>query len=53
MELASQDTVSGLDRDFGAMAVKRGLFAWGLPQLTMREKAFVFVAAERPLTETP
>jgi alkylhydroperoxidase/carboxymuconolactone decarboxylase family protein YurZ len=46
MKLASQDTIVALDADFGAMAVKRGRFAWGLPQLSMREKAFVFVAAD-------
>ncbi|MEV0234079.1 carboxymuconolactone decarboxylase family protein [Nonomuraea sp. NPDC050786] len=46
MKLASQDTVTSLDADFGAMAIKRGRYAWGLPELTMREKAFVFVAAD-------
>ncbi|MEV1004957.1 carboxymuconolactone decarboxylase family protein [Nonomuraea sp. NPDC050202] len=46
MKLASQDSIASLDADFGAMAVKRGRYAWGLPQLSMREKAFVFVAAD-------
>ncbi|SPL88324.1 unnamed protein product [[Actinomadura] parvosata subsp. kistnae] len=46
MKLASQDAIQALDADFAAMAVKRGHYAWGLPQLSMREKAFVFVAAD-------
>jgi len=46
MKLASQDAVVALDEDFGKMAVRVGRHAWGLPELTMREKAFVFVAAD-------
>ncbi|TMR42425.1 dehydrogenase [Actinomadura geliboluensis] len=46
MKLAAQDKITALDADFGAMAVKRGRYAWGLPDLTMREKAIVFVAAD-------
>ncbi|HET8684568.1 MAG TPA: carboxymuconolactone decarboxylase family protein [Micromonosporaceae bacterium] len=46
MKLASQDAVVALDEDFGKMAVQAGRHAWGLPELTMREKAFVFVAAD-------
>ncbi|MEO3892254.1 carboxymuconolactone decarboxylase family protein [Nonomuraea sp. B5E05] len=46
MKLASQNAITSLDPDFGDMAVKRGRFAWGLQQLTMREKAFVFIAAD-------
>lgn len=46
MKLDSQDMIVALDADFGAMAVKRGRYAWGMPELSMREKAFVFVAAD-------
>jgi alkylhydroperoxidase/carboxymuconolactone decarboxylase family protein YurZ len=46
MKLASQDAVAALDPDFGQMAVHIGRHAWGLPDLTMREKTFVFVAAD-------
>lgn len=46
MKLASQDAVTALDPDFGRMAVHIGRHAWGIPQLTMREKAFAFVAAD-------
>jgi 4-carboxymuconolactone decarboxylase len=46
MKLASQDSVLALDADFGEMAVSIGRHAWGLQALTMREKAFVFVAAD-------
>lgn len=46
MKLASQDAVTAVDTDFGQMAVEIGQHAWGLPQLSMREKAFVFIAAD-------
>jgi 4-carboxymuconolactone decarboxylase len=46
MKLANQDQVTALDPEFGRMAVEVGKHAWSLPQLTMREKAFVFLAAD-------
>jgi 4-carboxymuconolactone decarboxylase len=46
VKLTSQDTVAKTDADFGAMAIQIGRHAWGLPQLTMREKAFIFIAAD-------
>lgn len=46
MKLAQQDDVAALDADFGAMAMAVGRHAWELPTLTMREKAFVFLAAD-------
>lgn len=46
MKLQSQDAMVALDADFGQMAIHVGSHAWGLPQLNMREKAFVFVAAD-------
>lgn len=46
MKLTNQSTVTAMDADFGAMAVKVGQHAWGLAALTMREKAFVFLAAD-------
>jgi len=46
MELANQDQVEGLDPKFGAMAAEMGNRAWGLPGLTMREKTFLFIAAD-------
>lgn len=46
MKLASQEAVVALDADFGRMGVHVGRHAWGIPALTMREKTFVFVAAD-------
>jgi len=46
MKLVNQDQVEALDPAFGRMATQMGQQAWSLPQLTMREKAFVFVAAD-------
>ncbi|OBF17775.1 hypothetical protein A5725_23170 [Mycobacterium kubicae] len=46
MKLTNQDAVADLDADFATMAVEVGQQAWGLPELTMREKAFVFLAAD-------
>lgn len=46
MKLANQDQVVALDPAFGRMAIEVGMHAWSLPQLTMREKAFVFLAAD-------
>jgi 4-carboxymuconolactone decarboxylase len=46
MELANQDQVEGLDPKFGAMAAEMGNRAWGLPGLTIREKTFLFIAAD-------
>jgi 4-carboxymuconolactone decarboxylase len=46
MKLANQDQVQALDPAFGKMATAVGQHAWSLPQLTMREKAFVFMAAD-------
>jgi 4-carboxymuconolactone decarboxylase len=46
MKLANQDQVAALDPEFGRMAAEVGMHAWSLPQLTMREKAFVFLVAD-------
>jgi 4-carboxymuconolactone decarboxylase len=46
MKLANEDQVMALDPEFGRMAAEVGVHAWSLPQLTMREKAFVFLAAD-------
>jgi 4-carboxymuconolactone decarboxylase len=46
MKLANQDQVAALDPEFGRMAAEVGMHAWSLPQLTMREKTFVFLAAD-------
>jgi 4-carboxymuconolactone decarboxylase len=46
MMLSHQEQVQALDLAFGRMATEVGLHAWSLPQLTMREKAFVFLAAD-------
>jgi 4-carboxymuconolactone decarboxylase len=46
MKLANQDVIAAMDTDFAQMAVTVGQHAWGLPQLTMREKAFAFLAAD-------
>ena len=46
MTLANQDQVQALDPEFGRMATEVGMHAWSLAQLTMREKAFVFLAAD-------
>jgi hypothetical protein len=41
-----QEQVQALDPAFGRMATEVGLHAWSLPQLTMRETTFVFLAAD-------
>jgi len=46
MKLANQDQVAALDGEFGRMAAEVGMHRWSLPQLTMREKTFVFLAAD-------
>lgn len=46
MKLANQDQLQALDPEFGRMATEVGAHAWSLPQLTMREKTFVFLAAD-------
>jgi NAD(P)-dependent dehydrogenase (short-subunit alcohol dehydrogenase family) len=46
MNLANQEQVAALDPEFGRMAAEVGMHAWSLPQLTMREKTFVFLAAD-------
>jgi 4-carboxymuconolactone decarboxylase len=46
MKLTNQDAIATLDSDFATMAVEVGRHAWGLSELTMREKAFVFLAAD-------
>jgi 4-carboxymuconolactone decarboxylase len=46
MKLANQDQVTALDPAFGRMAAEVGTHAWSLPQLTMREKTFAFLAAD-------
>jgi alkylhydroperoxidase/carboxymuconolactone decarboxylase family protein YurZ len=46
MKLTNQDTVVAMDADFGEMAVQVGQHAWGIADLTMRERAFVFIAAD-------
>ena len=46
MKLANQDQVMSLDPEFGRMATEVGMHAWSLEALTMREKAFVFLAAD-------
>jgi 4-carboxymuconolactone decarboxylase len=46
VKLANQDQVEALDPVFGRMATEVGRHAWSLPALTMREKAFVFLAAD-------
>lgn len=46
MNLTNQDTVTNMDAEFGQMALQVGRNAWGLPALSMREKAFAFLAAD-------
>lgn len=46
MNLTNQEAIAELDADFAKMAVEVGQHAWGLSELTMREKAFVFLAAD-------
>jgi 4-carboxymuconolactone decarboxylase len=46
MKLTNQATVTAMDSVFGEMAVKVGQHAWNIADLTMREKAFIFVAAD-------
>jgi 4-carboxymuconolactone decarboxylase len=46
MKLTNQDAIAAMDHDFAQMAIKVGQHAWGLPQLTTREKAIVFLAAD-------
>lgn len=45
MKLASQGAMITVDPEFAAMNVRRGHYAWGLPSLSLREKAFVLIAA--------
>lgn len=44
--MTNQDTVAALDADFAQMAIEVGQHAWGIANLTIREKVFVFVAAD-------
>jgi 4-carboxymuconolactone decarboxylase len=46
MKLTNQETIAVLDAPFAKMTVEVGQHAWSLPDLTMREKAFVFIAAD-------
>jgi 4-carboxymuconolactone decarboxylase len=46
MKLANQDQVEALDPVFGRRAAQVGRHAWSLPDLTVREKTFVFIAAD-------
>jgi 4-carboxymuconolactone decarboxylase len=46
MELLIENKMIELDSEFGKMAGYIGRHAWGLPDLTMREKAFAFIAAD-------
>jgi 4-carboxymuconolactone decarboxylase len=46
MELASEDRVTSLDPIFGSMGIEAGRAIWAMPELTMREKAILFVAAD-------
>lgn len=46
MKLTNQETVAAIDADFAEMAIQVGQHAWGIADLTMREKAFVFIAAD-------
>jgi 4-carboxymuconolactone decarboxylase len=46
MQLASEDRVTSLDPVFGSMGVEAGRAIWGLRELTMREKAVLFLAAD-------
>jgi alkylhydroperoxidase/carboxymuconolactone decarboxylase family protein YurZ len=46
VDLANQDPLDAIDPRFDAMAEAVGRRAWGLRALTIREKAFVFIAAD-------
>lgn len=46
MRLTNEEAITAIDPDFAQMAVAVGRHAWGLPQLSMREKAFVFLGAD-------
>jgi 4-carboxymuconolactone decarboxylase len=46
MRLSHQEQAQALDPTFGRMATEVGRHAWSLPQLTIREKTFVFLAAD-------
>jgi len=46
MQLASEDRVTSLDPVFGSMGIEAGRAIWGLRELTMREKAVLFLAAD-------
>lgn len=46
MKLVNSDRIAALDAEFGRMAAEVGVHAWSIPALTMREKAFVFLAAD-------
>jgi alkylhydroperoxidase/carboxymuconolactone decarboxylase family protein YurZ len=46
MQLASEDRVTSLDPVFGPMGIDAGRAIWSAPELTMREKAILLVAAD-------
>jgi alkylhydroperoxidase/carboxymuconolactone decarboxylase family protein YurZ len=46
MQLASEERVTSLDPVFGSMGIEAGRAIWEAPELTMREKAIVLVAAD-------
>lgn len=46
MELVIRQKMHDLDPAFGAMAEKIGEHAWGLPDLSFREKTFAFIAGD-------
>ena len=46
MQLASEDRVTSIDPVFGSMGIEAGRAIWGLRELTMREKAVLFLAAD-------
>jgi len=46
MQLASEDRVTSLDPVFGSMGIEAGRAIWGLQELTMREKAILFLTAD-------
>src|SRR5262245_21167808 len=46
MQLASEDRVTSLDPVFGSMGIEAGRAIWQLGELTMREKAVLFLAAD-------
>src|SRR5215471_12428321 len=46
MQLTSEDRVTSLDPVFGSMGIEAGRAIWALRELTMREKAVLFLAAD-------